>query len=123
MTDRKTVVLRHVARAETRTAESGAKSDTGTHEIGRRAGEMAYEILVNGKNPVVAHEFLGSDVEGKDIIIIDDMLSSGDSCLEVARALKQRKAGRIFIFATFGLFTAGLEALDKLEAFLRYYRQ
>ena len=72
-----------------------------------------YTQLVNGKNPVVAHECLGSDVEGKDIIIIDDMLSSGDSCLEVARALKQRKAGRIFIFATFGLFTQGLARFDE----------
>lgn len=72
-----------------------------------------YTQLVDGKNPVVAHEFLGSSVEGKDIIIIDDMLSSGDSCLEVARALKQRKAGRIFIFATFGLFTQGLARFDE----------
>jgi len=72
-----------------------------------------YTQVVNGRNPIVAHEFLGSDVEGKDMIIIDDMISSGESVLEVATALKARKAGRIFICATFGLFTNGLEAFDK----------
>ncbi len=72
-----------------------------------------YTRIVDGRNPIIAHEFLGSDVEGKDMIIIDDMISSGDSALEVAAALKERKAGRIFIFATFGLFTGGLEKFDK----------
>ena len=72
-----------------------------------------YTQVVNGRNPIVAHEFLGSSVEGKDMIIIDDMISSGESVLEVASALKQRKANRIFVFATFGLFTAGLEGFDK----------
>ena len=72
-----------------------------------------YTKVVDGRNPIVAHEFLGSDVEGKDMLIIDDMISSGESVLEVAAALKARKAGRIFVAATFGLFTGGLSAFDK----------
>ena len=72
-----------------------------------------YTRIVNGHNPIVAHEFLGSSIEGKDMIIIDDMISSGESVLEVANALKERRANRIFVFATFGLFTAGLEGFDK----------
>jgi len=72
-----------------------------------------YTRIVNGRNPIVAHEFLGSSIEGKDMIIIDDMISSGESVLEVANALKERRANRIFVFATFGLFTAGLEGFDK----------
>ena len=72
-----------------------------------------YTKIVNGRNPIVAHEFLGSSVEGKDMIIIDDMISSGDSMLEVATELKKRKAGRIFIFSTFGLFTNGLNKFDE----------
>ena len=72
-----------------------------------------YTRVVNGRNPIVAHEFLGSSVEGKDIIVIDDMISSGESVIEVATALMARKANRIFIFATFGLFTAGLKRFDE----------
>ena len=72
-----------------------------------------YTKIVNGKNPIVAHEFLGSDLNGKDAIIIDDMISSGDSMLDVAKQLKARGAGRIFVFSTFGLFTSGLERFDK----------
>ena len=72
-----------------------------------------YTKVVNGRNPIVAHEFLGSSVEGKDVIIIDDMISSGESMIDTAAALKARKAGRIFIFSTFGLFTNGLEKFDK----------
>ena len=72
-----------------------------------------YTRVVDGRNPILAHEFLGSDVEGKDMIIIDDMISSGESVLEVAAALKERKANRIFVFATFGLFTSGLDKFDK----------
>ena len=72
-----------------------------------------YTKIVNGRNPIVAHEFLGTSVEGKDMIIIDDMISSGESVLEVAAALKERKANRIFICTTFGLFTNGLEKFDK----------
>lgn len=72
-----------------------------------------YSQIVDGRNPIVAHEFLGSSVEGKDVLIIDDMISSGDSMLEVAKELKKRKAGRIFAVATFGLFTSGLEKFDQ----------
>lgn len=72
-----------------------------------------YTRIENGRNPIVAHEFLGTSVEGKDMIIIDDMISSGESVLDVATALKERKANKIFIFSTFGLFTAGLEKFDK----------
>ena len=72
-----------------------------------------YTRIVNGRNPIVAHEFLGTSVEGKDMIIIDDMISSGDSMLEVAAALKERKARKIFICTTFGLFTNGLSKFDQ----------
>ncbi len=72
-----------------------------------------YTRIVNGRNPIVAHEFLGSDVEGKDMIIIDDMIASGESALEVAQALKKRKARKVFMCSTFGLFTKGLEIFDK----------
>ena len=72
-----------------------------------------YTRIVNGRNPIVAHEFLGSSVEGEDVIIIDDMISSGDSILDVATELKRRKAKRIFAAATFGLFTNGMEKFDK----------
>ena len=72
-----------------------------------------YTQIVNGRNPIVAHEFLGSSVEGKDVIIIDDMISSGDSMLDVASQLKKRKAKRVFVASTFGLFTNGLEKFDK----------
>lgn len=72
-----------------------------------------FSTVVNGSNPVVAHEFLGPDVEGKDVIIIDDMISSGESVLDVAKGLKERGAARIFVFSTFGLFTAGLSQFDK----------
>ena len=72
-----------------------------------------YSRIVNGSNPIIAHEFLGPEVAGKDIIIIDDMISSGDGVLETAKMLKKRKAGRIFICATFGIFTYGAEPFDK----------
>jgi ribose-phosphate pyrophosphokinase len=72
-----------------------------------------YTKVVNGRNPIVAHEFLGTSVEGKDMIIIDDMISSGESMLETAAALKERKARKIFVFSTFGLFTNGLDKFDK----------
>ena len=75
-----------------------------------------YSIIVNGKNPIVAHEYLGRDVAGKDVIIVDDMISSGDSVIDVAQQLKNKGAKRIFIFATFGLFCNGLEAMDKAYA-------
>ena len=72
-----------------------------------------YTKVVDGRNPIVAHEFLGSSVEGKDVLIVDDMISSGERVLEVAAALKARKAKRIFVATTFGLFTGGLEIFDK----------
>ena len=72
-----------------------------------------YTRVVDGRNPIVAHEFLGTNVEGKDVIIIDDMISSGESMLDVASQLKRRQAKRIFAFSTFGLFTKGLEIFDK----------
>ena len=71
-----------------------------------------YSRIVNGRNPIVAHEFLGSSVEGKDVLIIDDMISSGDSMLDVAKELKSRKANKVFVCATFGLFTGGLKKFD-----------
>ena len=82
-------------------------------DIGMFYKRRDYTRVVNGRNPIVAHEFLGSSVEGKDMIIIDDMISSGESAIEVARALKARKANRVFICATFGLFTGGLERFDE----------
>jgi ribose-phosphate pyrophosphokinase len=71
-----------------------------------------YSTIVNGKNPIVAHEFLGDNIDGKDIIIIDDMISSGGSMLDTARQLKKMNARRVFICCTFGLFTDGLKAFD-----------
>ena len=72
-----------------------------------------YSTVVNGKNPIVAHEFLGDDVAGKDVLIIDDMISSGESMLDVAKQLKERKAARVFVCTTFGLFTDGLKKFDE----------
>ena len=72
-----------------------------------------YSTIIDGRNPIVAHEFLGAHVSGKDMIIIDDMISSGDSMLEVAALLKEKGAGKIFMCSTFGLFTNGLERFDK----------
>ena len=72
-----------------------------------------YSKIVDGRNPIVAHEFLGTSVDGKDVIIIDDMISSGESMIDVATELKKRNANRIFVVSTFGLFTNGLERFDK----------
>ena len=72
-----------------------------------------YSRIVDGRNPIVAHEFLGIDVEGKDMLIIDDMISSGESMIDVATELKKRGAGRIFVCTTFGLFTNGLDKFDE----------
>ncbi|MDD2957982.1 MAG: ribose-phosphate pyrophosphokinase [Lachnospiraceae bacterium] len=72
-----------------------------------------YSTVINGKNPIVAHEFLGASVEGKDVLVIDDMISSGESMLDVAKQLKERKARRVFVCTTFGLFTDGLEKFDE----------
>ena len=76
-----------------------------------------YSKVVNGRNPIVAHEFLGSSVEGKTVLIIDDMISSGESMLDVAKKLKDRNAARVFVCTTFGLFTDGFEKFDE------YYKQ
>lgn len=72
-----------------------------------------YSIIVNGKNPIEAHEFLGNDIVGKDLILVDDMISSGESMLDIAAKLKEKGAGRIFVFSTFGLFVDGLEKFDQ----------
>jgi ribose-phosphate pyrophosphokinase len=71
-----------------------------------------YSTIVNGKNPIVAHEFLGDDVTGKDIIVVDDMISSGESMLDVAKQIKERGAKRVFVCTTFGLFTEGFDQFD-----------
>ena len=72
-----------------------------------------FSRMVNGRNPIVAHEFIGGDVEGKDILVVDDMLSSGDSVLDIAYELKKRKVGRVFVAVTFALFTDGVDAFVK----------
>lgn len=72
-----------------------------------------YSTVVNGKNPIVAHEFLGDSVEGKDVVVIDDMISSGGSMLDVAKQLKERNAKRVFVCTTYGLFTDGLDKFDE----------
>lgn len=82
-------------------------------DMGMFYKRRAYTKIVDGRNPIVAHEFLGDSVEGKDVIILDDMISSGDSIIDVAKQLKARKARRIFAAATFGLFTNGLEKFDE----------
>ncbi|MGN0288446.1 MAG: ribose-phosphate pyrophosphokinase [Lachnospiraceae bacterium] len=78
-----------------------------------------YTTIVNGKNPIISHEFLGDNLEGKDVIILDDMISSGESMIDTARQLKEMRANRVFICCTFGLFTNGLEAFD--EAYEKGY--
>ena len=85
-------------------------------DVGMFYKRRDYSRIVDGRNPIVAHEFLGSSVEGKDVIIIDDMISSGESMIDVATELKKRKANRIFVVATFGLFTNGLEKFDQAVA-------
>ena len=72
-----------------------------------------YSTIVNGKNPIVAHEFLGTDLAGKNAIIVDDMISSGESMLDVAKKIKERGANRVFVFTTFGLFTEGMGKFDE----------
>lgn len=72
-----------------------------------------YSVIINGRNPIIAHQYLGDSVEGKDIVIVDDMISSGDSVLDIATKLKAMNARRIFICTSFGLFVEGLESFDK----------
>ena len=85
-------------------------------DVGMFYKRRDYSRVVDGRNPIVAHEFLGDSVEGKDVIIIDDMIASGESMLDVARQLKARKARRVYCLATFGLFTAGLDIFDQAKA-------
>ncbi len=82
-------------------------------DVGMFYKRRDYSVIVDGTNPIIAHEYLGSNVEGKDVVVIDDMISSGGSMLEVAKELKERKAKRVFVCATFGLFTNGLKKFDE----------
>ena len=82
-------------------------------DVGMFYKRRDYSRIVNGKNPIVSHDFLGTDVEGKDVIIIDDMIASGESMLDVARKLKSLHANRVFCLSTVGLFTAGLDVFDE----------
>ena len=82
-------------------------------DVGMFYKRRDYTTIVDGRNPIVAHEFLGANVEGKDVIIIDDMISSGDSMIHTAKELKERKANRVFVCSTFGLFTNGLAKFDE----------
>ena len=82
-------------------------------DVGMFYKRRDYTKVVDGRNPIIAHEFLGADVEGKDLVIIDDMISSGESVQEVAKELKKRKAKRVFVCATFGLFTNGFARFDQ----------
>ena len=75
-----------------------------------------YKIVIDGRNPIEAHEFLGKSVEGKDLIVVDDMIASGESVLDLAYQLKEKGARRVFVFATFGLFTSGPDKFDKAYA-------
>lgn len=75
-----------------------------------------YSTIVNGRNPIVAHEYLGTSVEGKDVFVADDIIASGESMLDIAREMKGRKAKRVFAYATYGMFTSGLESFDKAYA-------
>jgi ribose-phosphate pyrophosphokinase len=85
-------------------------------DLGMYYKRRNYSVVVNGKNPIEAHEYLGNSVEGKDVMIVDDMISSGESVLDIASKLKAQGARRIFIFTAFGLFCNGLDAFDKAYA-------
>ena len=85
-------------------------------DIGMFYKRRNYAIIVNGKNPIEAHEYLGRDLTGKDAIIVDDMISSGESLIDVATQIKERGAKRVFAFTTFGLFTDGFDKFDKAYA-------
>ena len=82
-------------------------------DVGMFYKRRDYSTLINGKNPIVAHEFLGDNIDGKDVIIVDDIISSGESMLDTARHLKKLNAKRIFLLASFGQFTLGMEIFDK----------
>jgi ribose-phosphate pyrophosphokinase len=85
-------------------------------ELGMFYKRRNYSVIIDGKNPIEAHEYLGKDLQGKDVIVVDDMISSGDSMIDVALQLKQRGAKRVFVFSTFSLFCNGLEKFDKAYA-------
>ena len=85
-------------------------------DVGMFYKRRNYSVVVNGRNPIEAHEFLGNDITGKDLILVDDMISSGESMLDIAAKLKEKGAGRIFIFSTFGLFVEGFEKFDQYYA-------
>lgn len=91
-------------------------------DVGMFYKRRDYSKIVDGRNPIVAHEFLGADLTGKDVLIIDDMISSGESMIDVAKELKRRNANRIFMASTFGLFTNGLEKFDKAYEEGLFYR-
>ncbi|MCI8408791.1 MAG: ribose-phosphate pyrophosphokinase [Lachnospiraceae bacterium] len=91
-------------------------------DVGMFYKRRDYTKIVDGRNPIVAHDFLGSDLNGKDAIIVDDMISSGESMIDVAKQLKKRNANRIFIVSTFGLFTNGLEKFDQAYKEGLFYR-
>ena len=82
-------------------------------DIGMFYKRRNYSVIINGKNPIEAHEYLGQDLTDKDVIVVDDMISSGESMLDVCNQLKARGAKRIFVFSTFGLFTDGFDKFDK----------
>ena len=85
-------------------------------DLGMYYKRRNYSIIIDGKNPIEAHEYLGRSVEGKDVMIIDDMISSGESVLDIAKMLKAQGAKRVFVFTAFGLFCNGLEKFDKAYA-------
>ena len=82
-------------------------------ELGMFYKRRDYTRIVSGRNPIISHEYLGGNLEGKDVILVDDIISSGDSMLDIAQQLRAKKVGRIFIFATFGLFTEGMLPFDE----------
>ncbi|MBR6917667.1 MAG: ribose-phosphate pyrophosphokinase, partial [Clostridia bacterium] len=82
-------------------------------ELGMFYKRRNYSVIVDGKNPIEAHEYLGKDIKDKDVIVVDDMLSSGESVLDVCLQLKEKGAKRIFLFLTFALFSNGYDAIEK----------
>ena len=82
-------------------------------DIGLFYKRRDYSTVVNGKNPIIQHEYIGREVEGQNILIVDDMIASGESVFDIVRELKKRKAEKIFVSATFSLFTEGIEKFDK----------
>ena len=81
-------------------------------DIGMFYKRRNYSVVINGRNPIEAHEYLGQDLHGKDVIVVDDMIASGESMIDVCKQLKDKGANRVFCFSTFGLFTEGFEKFD-----------